>query len=419
MSQIGYGINKICTFAFNWSNMDTLFIDGKSQVKLKYGYNQVPEPLKDYFGNISNFLDLQESNFEYNVFFHSISYRMNFITAKVYDNREYLGSIVLGPYLLEEPTSQMVENVLIENKLSISLKHLIKQYYLSLPLISNYKAKLIAEFLAYNLSNLHSISLNNIDIGNITYDFQTEYSDSLATISQRKDVSIASIEQRYIIENEILSAVENGDKVKLEKLSREDWVSLEKIPDRIPNDPLRSRKNLAFVLNALLRKAAEKGGLHPLNVHSISEKFAIQIEKTSSVQQLVSLQNKMRSTYCNAVNKFSLKNFNYLIRKAIEFIRINLDGDLSLDTISDAINASPYELSKQFKKQTGESITEYINKQRINEAVYILENQNISITDTAYMVGFNDVNYFTKVFKKIKGLTPSQYRKARISSFYK
>ena len=182
---------------------------------------------------------------------------------------------------------------------------------------------------------------------------------------------------------------------------------IEKIPYRIPNDPLRSEKDLAFTFNTCLRIAVERGGLHPLYIHSISEKFAIQIEKTTSIQQLADLQIVMLREYCAAVRKYSLKNYSFLIRKAIEYIRFHLEQELSLETISAAIHSSTYELSRKFKKETGQTLTDYINTLRIKEALYIMENRNLSITDIAYMTGFNDVNYFTKVFKKIKGMTPS------------
>ena len=108
----------------------------------------------------------------------------------------------------------------------------------------------------------------------------------------------------------------------------------------------------------------------------------------------------MLREYCEAVRKYSLKDYSYLIRKAIEYIRFHLEQELNLDTISEAIHSSTYELSRKFKKETGQSLTDYINKLRIKEALYMMENHNLSITDIAYMTGFNDVNYFTKVFKK-------------------
>jgi len=412
MSLQEHAIERICRFAFFISNMDTVFIDHLAQIKWEFGHHQLPELLEASFGNVNDRLNLHESQSTHDVLFHSSTSRINYISARIYDDEgNYQGSVVTGPYLLEVPTALVIQDVLFENKLSLSLKQIITQYYLSLPLISTYKAKTIAEFLAYSIENIHSTPLKGTRIGSLTYNFQSEYVIPSDTIKENAKFSTDLIKKRYRSQNDLMSAVEHGNIEKAEKLFNENNSSMEQIQDRIPNDPLRSRKNMAFTFNTILRMAAEKGGLHPVYIDSISEKFAVQIEKTSTIQQLMDLQNKMIHEYCEAVSKFSLKNFNYLIRKAIEFIRVNLDQNLSLETISEAIHSSSFELSRKFKKETGQTITDFINKLRIKEALSIMENENLSITDIAHMVGFNDVNYFTKVFKKIKGITPSKYRK--------
>ena len=93
------------------------------------------------------------------------------------------------------------------------------------------------------------------------------------------EISVETIEKTYESQNELMKAVEHGDISKAEKLMKEDISFDSKIPDRIPNDPLRSEKNLAFTYNTVLRIAGERGGLHPQYIHSISEKYAIQIQK--------------------------------------------------------------------------------------------------------------------------------------------
>lgn len=404
-------IKKFCTFIFVFSDINTVFIDKDQHVVLEYGYNAIPEPLQPYLGDLGTLSFLQQSNNHPYVSLHSTSYHLNFVTAEVYDNQAFLGTIIIGPYLLDEPTSLMVENVLFENKLSISLKHLIKEYYNSLPLLSSYKAKLIAESLVYSLSSLDSLANNNIQIATAHHTFEAQLQQPLDILTQTNELANNSIEQSYLVENKLIHAIAQGDKERAEELSSDIISLVANLPDRIPHDPLRSRKNLTFVLNTLLRKAAEEGGLHPTKIHSISKKFAIQIETSNSIQEIINLQKNMIATYCNSTYKYSLKGYNYLIRSTIEYIRINLDQDLSLLNISEALNISPHELSRQFKKETDIPITHYINNLRINEAVYFLENQAMSITDIAHMVGFNDVNYFTKVFKKTKGVTPSKYRK--------
>ncbi|MDF2521423.1 MAG: hypothetical protein K0R84_2051 [Clostridia bacterium] len=411
MSNYRSSIEKICRFSFSFTNIDTTFIDSSYKIQLEYGHTQVPAPLKPYWKEIADLLDLQDYNSKEAALIHLTSYMTNFISVKVSKGGEYLGSIVVGPYLTEEPDMLMVESMIFENKLSISLKNVIKQYYLSLPLISTYKARLIAESMCLSLHNLQSMESFDLGIGEKKYSSVTKAMDSPDAVMQNTKETIDMIEKRYKKENEMLHAVEMGDIEKLDELSEESYYLFGDIPNRVPNDPLRSGKNIAFVLNTLLRKAAEKGGLHPMDIHSLSEKFAVQIEQTTTIQQLADLLKKMRLDYCNAVRKLSLKNFSYLTQKAIEFIRKNLDGNLSLEAISSEIDVSLYELSRQFKRETGQNITEYINIQRVNEAIYIMQNPNISITDAAYMVGFNDLAYFTKVFKKLKGITPSEYRK--------
>ena len=413
MSGITDEIDQLCKFAFNFSTMDTLFIDEMSNIQQAYCPTKIPEPLKPYFSGTIHKLHLHELASEYHVLFHSNSYRLNFISAKVYDDIHYLGSIIVGPYLLEELTISMIESVISYNKMAIALKTIVKQYYLSLPLINTYKAKTTAEFLSYMVSTFHSHCFDNPKIGNLTYDFQPEYSVASDTIKQNTEQAMEVLEKIYRIENALLHAVESGNRELFEKTVKENDLLIGKTLDRIPNDPLRSKKNSCFVLNTLLRKGAEKGGLHPIYLDSISSKYAVQIEKCASIQQISDLVQAMQLDYCDAVKKLSLKNYSSPIRKAIEFIRINLNQDLSLDSISVALHLSPSELSRQFKKETGENISDYVNKRRINEALYLLENESISITDVSYMVGFNDVNYFTKVFKKIKGMTPSRYRRSQ------
>ncbi|GFZ33128.1 hypothetical protein CSC2_36540 [Clostridium zeae] len=404
-------IEKICKFTLNLTNMDVTFIDTSSNVLFEYGHTQVPQILRPYWKNVNEILSLHDYNSDEDALLHSTSYMTNFISVKVCSNNKYLGNIIVGPYLIEEPNILMIENIIFENKLSISLKNTIKQYYLSLPLISTYKAKIIAESLSYSALNIQFIESHSVGIGDRKYSFQTVTPISQDTLKKTTEQSIDYIEQIYKNENELLHAVETGNIEKIEEIFEKSSITSRDLQDRVPNDPLRTGKNLAFVLNTILRKAAEKGGLHPMDIHSMSGKYAVQIEQTTTSNQLSELIVKMPSEYCKAVKKLSLKNFNYLTQKAIEYIRINLDGDLSLEAISSALDISPTMLSRQFKKETKHNITEYINAQRINEAVYIMENQNISVTDIAYMVGFNDLNYFTKVFKKLKGMTPSEYRK--------
>lgn len=405
-------IKKIGQLTYFFANMDTIFIDKQANTIWEYGHNQLPEPLQPYGKKTLLQVNQVKEDKEYDVLFHINELKTYYLSAKLYNpEKDFLGTIIVGPFLFEKPSTSLVQDALFDNHLPISLKHTITQYYLSLPTISIYKADMIAEFIAYHIANIDKLIDFRPKIGKAATQAQNQLEKFPPPIQNHSETSVEAIEKRYSLQNELIVAVEHGDMVEAEKLMVEEMPLVGKLSDRIPNDPLRSEKNLAFTFNTTLRIAVERGGLHPLYIDSISEKFAIQIEKTASRQQLADLQNVMLREYCEAVRKYSLKNYSFSIRKAIEYIRFHLDQDLSLESISEAIHSSTYELSRKFRKETGQTITDFINTLRINEALSIMENRNFTITDIAYMVGFNDVNYFTKVFKKIKGMTPSAYRK--------
>ncbi|WDV44939.1 AraC family transcriptional regulator [Clostridiaceae bacterium M8S5] len=100
----------------------------------------------------------------------------------------------------------------------------------------------------------------------------------------------------------------------------------------------------------------------------------------------------------------------YLIKKVINYITQNYDKYLSLSDVANKVKLSPGYLSTNFKKETGESFTSYLNKVRIENSKLLFETTDHSIVDIALAVGFDNQNYFTTVFKKYTGLTPKKYR---------
>lgn len=406
-------LKKLFEFACEFSRMDTVYTGAGDGIVWQSICRQIPGPLQPYLGNMQESLPLalDPPKPDSKIQFHSTPFRMHFISVHLLHDGRFTGCISVGPFLLEVLSEDMMNEIVFNNQLPIGLVPILEQYYHSLPLLSKEKTNLLAEFLAYLSS--HFDDRNNYHFEEtVTYNIQNQYVILPETLKQKAtEEAIALIEQKYLIENKLLAAVETGNIEKINLIGSEINLIISKKPDRIPNNPLRSRKNLVFVLNTILRKAAEKGGVHPIYIDSISEKFAIQIEKASSIQQLFDLQNKMYAEYCETVRKLSLIHWSPLIKRTIEYIRLYIDQELKLKTIARAVHTSPYELSRQFKKETGEPITAYINKQRIEEAIPLLKNEYMSITDIAQMVGFSDVNYFTKIFKQLKGCTPSKFRK--------
>ncbi|AMA72398.1 helix-turn-helix domain-containing protein [Aneurinibacillus thermoaerophilus] len=103
-----------------------------------------------------------------------------------------------------------------------------------------------------------------------------------------------------------------------------------------------------------------------------------------------------------------------VIRQAIRYMKENLRKKISLEDIAQYCCLSKYHLSHLFKKEIGVSVIDFLNKIRIEKAIYYLETTDLSIQQIADKVGFPDANYFSRTFKKYTQHSPTKYRSARL-----
>ena len=100
-----------------------------------------------------------------------------------------------------------------------------------------------------------------------------------------------------------------------------------------------------------------------------------------------------------------------IVHEVSEYISANYGEDLSLETLSHRFAISNSHLSRKFKDVSGMGLNEYVTHVRILNAERLLRSGTRSITAVAEECGFNDSNYFSTVFKKVKGITPLKFSK--------
>ncbi len=113
-------------------------------------------------------------------------------------------------------------------------------------------------------------------------------------------------------------------------------------------------------------------------------------------------------------NKKTLARPNIVrIMPALEYIDENYAHEISLEEISAVLNINPSYFCRLFKAATGSSFCEYLNFVRISKSEKLFKISEKSIMEISFDVGFSSVTYFNRIFRKIKGCTPSVYRKAQ------
>ena len=104
-----------------------------------------------------------------------------------------------------------------------------------------------------------------------------------------------------------------------------------------------------------------------------------------------------------------------VVERAKEYITVHFSEELSLDEMAKELGISPYYLSKLFKETVGVNYIDYLTSLRMRYAKEQLSNSDKSIKEICHESGYGDPNYFSRIFKKWTGVTPTEYREGRMS----
>lgn len=317
--------------------------------------------------------------------------------------------LVLGPYTKSLITKNTINKRTVENSLPAYINEQLEKFYSAIPYIQNDD---IILSLVNSMCEIAFKSIENFSVVNLIWqrDSDIVYTPKNSEHTKEADpwLTIQFLERRYAIENELINAVSKGLTHKAEMIFSN--IKPENALESRLTDNLRNTKNYMIILNTLLRKAAEQGKVHPYHIDLVSSDLALKIEAMQASSECEDLLKYMVKKYCRLVNKHSQKSYSLLIQKVTTQIESDLSSDLSLNNLASIFGVNPSYLSSLFKKETGVTLTEYVNKKRVERAKELLLSTNLQIQNISQRCGILDVNYFTKTFKKHTGLTPKKYR---------
>ncbi len=326
-------------------------------------------------------------------------------------DREMDAVFVIGPYIKEDMSrQQLLERAELSG---VEPKHIkqLEEVYATIPIMVNEGGVLgMLETLGERMwGSLDNFTFTDIDVDSagsfIPFALRSDKCDG---DSATMDMQI--MEKRYAYENEMMQAVSLGQMHKVESIF-ESFSDLA-FENRLP-DPLRNIKNYCIIMNTLLRKAAENGGVHPTYLNDISSTFASRIEQLSQNDNIKDFMIEVFRSYCGLVRDHSIKKYSPAVQKAITCIDYDLTADLSLSALAAKNNVSAGYLSALFRKETGKTLTDFVNERRVKKAKQLLKTTNLQIQTIAQHCGVLDVHYFSKVFRKHTGMTPKEYRETK------
>ena len=163
-------------------------------------------------------------------------------------------------------------------------------------------------------------------------------------------------------------------------------------------------------LFTLLSKAALDSGINLNKILASGLDPLEALNQAQSVEELAVWTQKLIDHFFSLVPEPPAPVYSPLITQAIELIGERYAEKLTLRDVAGSIHINESYLSKLFKKELGVGFTDYLNSLRIQKSVELLSQPDMNLLEIAGRVGFDDQSYFTKVFKKITGKTPRQFK---------
>lgn len=228
------------------------------------------------------------------------------------------------------------------------------------------------------------------------------------SVAHVDDLPIAvSYEESYPanLENEIFDKLEDGDVdgCLLSSNAFFDWMS-EKYSQDVMSIKLKA---LEFVLRAEREMYRSGGHLYEFESRKDYLSDLINMDSMESIRSW--FVEKMKNAVANMTTGSS-DHTHYLVKQALEYIENNYGTDISLNEISEKLNISSYYFSKLFKEETNEGFIEYLTRRRVDRAKEMLKDPAKSIKEVGSECGYSDPNYFSRIFKKSTGMTPTEYK---------
>ena len=214
------------------------------------------------------------------------------------------------------------------------------------------------------------------------------------------------IQKVYRDENLMIDAVINGNLNYIEDFPKK--IRKLDVVMRVP-DPVRNLKNYMVIMNTILRKAAERGGASILDIDKLSSRFAKAIESSITIEKLLSIIGTMPYGYVMLVRENRFASYSTIVNRALNIMEKDLSA--TLEDVAEKLSVTPTWISKCLSRDTGMGFSRIMMKYRTDYAGIKLIDSMDSIESIAEESGFSDVSYFSRVFRKMKGMSPSEWRR--------
>lgn len=217
-----------------------------------------------------------------------------------------------------------------------------------------------------------------------------------------------NVHNTLTIEQTITNIVRRGDCASLKK-----WVSSAPAVrgGTLASEQLRQMKNTFIVTATLVSRSAISGGMDIEDALSLSDSYIQKCELLNRLDSISNLQYHMVLDYTERVEKIRIGSTpSKLVIDISNYVQHHISEPVNIQALAKAMYLSRTRLSVKFKEQTGMTLTDFILKEKINEAKRLLRYTDKSLSSISAYLAFSSQSHFSRTFRKYASLTPNEYR---------
>ncbi|MFS0880592.1 helix-turn-helix domain-containing protein [Metabacillus niabensis] len=396
---------KICDLISKTFDLRVFYIGTSGKIIHESSNNQLINPLYENLKqNLFTQLNFYASKqYDYPLIKKSV-FSEKYILISVINNQQFEGTVLIGPSL-SYPLSEDRVNGIINDSRAFFYREKVIQYYKSVPIIKHDKL--------LNISSMAFLMLNHVLLSPETVWERngevTEPDEKIGNVDLVVSENLqTSTSHERLFETKMLEIIKEG---RVEELKNLPNVKEEEIASVLSkNSFIRSNKNHIITLITLVSRASIEGGLHDEIAFSLHDRFIQQVEEVDTLDETRELAKEVLYTFAVKVQQAKNERYSKTITTCKDYIYKHIYDDISHNDIANKVELSPKYLSVLFKKEVGITVSEYIQRTKIEEAKKLLAFSKTPISEICSLLNFNDQSYFTKVFKKVTGVTPKLYR---------
>lgn len=261
--------------------------------------------------------------------------------------------------------------------------------------------------------NNEKLTINDIAIHEKEQEKLTMTAESERAIFQfDRDINTAELPELHntlALEQTILNFIRQGDTLRLRE-----WIK--DIPavhgGTLAFDQIRQLKNTFIITAALASRAAIRGGMDIDDAFTLSDAYIQKCELMNTIEQITNLQCHMIFEYTQRVEKLRLvKVPSKFIADITNYVHHHLSEPISTEEMAKALFMNRSWMAVKFKQETNMTLTDFILKEKTEEAKRLLRYTDKPITFISAYLGFSSQSHFSRTFKKYTGSLPNEYRK--------